>query len=113
MALSEGEDGLPLIALGGRERELGLWDVGRGEATWAARNVPHDMLDLRQPVWVTAARFMSSPHVLAVGTAYKQLRVYDVRADRRPVRQMDLKGHRVMAITGVWVGGCIRVVCGL
>ena len=98
---SEGDGASPLVALGGKERDLSLWDVTTGTSTWLARNVPHDKLDLREPVWVTAVRFQaSSPHVLAAGTGYKQLRIYDARAQRRPVRTMDLEGYRVTAITG-------------
>lgn len=52
---------------------------------------------LQQPIWSTAIQFLSptdtaaigeSTNLLAIGTAYKQLQIYDVRADatqRRPV----------------------------
>lgn len=47
-----------VLAAGGKERELGLWDVASGQCSWEAKNVPHDKLDLRLPVWVTACRFL-------------------------------------------------------
>jgi hypothetical protein len=64
------------LAAGGKERELGLWDVVTGQSVWEARNVPHDKLDLRQPVWVTAASFLDgdgAQRTVAIGTAYKQV----------------------------------------
>jgi hypothetical protein len=39
-----------LAAVGGKENDLAVWDVGTGERLWKARNVPHDKLDLRVPV---------------------------------------------------------------
>lgn len=100
-----------LLVASGKERDLALWDLekmgGMGEEVplWEAKNVKHDKLDLRLPVWGTALTFLDSPHVVAVGTAYKQLRVYDTRVQRRPLRSMDLETkvietHRVTAITG-------------
>lgn len=90
------------VAAGGKERELGLWDAATGQAVWEARNVAHDSLDLRQPVWVTAASFLDEgARTVAVGTAYKQVRVYDARAQRRPVREavaLGDGGYRVTAL---------------
>lgn len=63
------------LAAGGKERELGLWDVETHKSIWEARNVPHDKLDLRQPVWVTAISFLDETgQTLAIGTAYKQVK---------------------------------------
>ena len=63
-----------ILAAGGKERELGLWDTETQQAVWEARNVPHDKLDLRQPVWVTAISFLDmAGQTLAIGTAYKQV----------------------------------------
>ena len=94
-----------VVAVGGKERELGLYDLSTGEATWEARNVPHDKLSLRQPVWVTAVHFLDGDEeggagkIVAIGTGYKQVRIYDIRvSSRRPVRVMDLpEGHRITA----------------
>ena len=106
MALGPSSSGV--VAIGGKERELGLYDLSTGEATWEARNVPHDKLSLRQPVWVTAVHFLDgggdeeggAGNMIAIGTGYKQVRVYDIRvSSRRPVRMMDLpEGHRITAL---------------
>ena len=63
-----------------------------------AKNLPpNPQTLLQQPIWSTAMAFLSqtdsspiggSTNLLAIGTAYKQLQIYDVRADatqRRPV----------------------------
>mmetsp|Transcript_24315 Transcript_24315/g.75985 ORF Transcript_24315/g.75985 Transcript_24315/m.75985 type:complete len:336 (+) Transcript_24315:35-1042(+) len=77
-----------LVAVGGREHELSIWNLESAERQWRARNVPNDSLDMRRPVWVSAARFVTET-TLAVGTMYKQLRLYDARARRRPVAALD------------------------
>lgn len=77
-----------LIAVGGREHELSIWNLATSERQWRARNVPNDKLDMRRPVWVGAVRFITD-HTLLIGTKHKQLRIYDTRAQRRPVSELD------------------------
>lgn len=79
------------VAVGGRGRELSLWDVETGAVAYKARNVPNDNLDLQVPIWVSGARWLpGQPTVLAVSTGYVQsrllgeVRLYDVAAGRRP-----------------------------
>jgi ribosome biogenesis protein NSA1 len=46
-------------------------------------------VDLRQPVWIKDLVFLSNDGCkLAVGTAYHQLRLYDIKKKRRPIRQL-------------------------
>ena len=85
-----GDDGRRL-ATGGRDVDLSVWDVERGEASWRARNVPHDNLDLPVPVWCAGARFVpqsESQIVSASGFQQNRLRgevrLYDMSANRRP-----------------------------
>lgn len=82
------------VAVGGREHELSVWNLETTDREWRARNVPHDFLDLRRPVWVAAARFTSETTLLA-GTKYKELRGYDVRAQRRPVTELAATDHAI------------------
>lgn len=77
------------VAIGGRERETMLLDLASGgKVVFKAKNLPPDPQTLlQQPVWPTAIEFLSSSDVMAVGTAYKQVRLYDVRENskmRRP-----------------------------
>ena len=66
-----------LLILGGKEVELSLFSLTTGELLWKAKNVKHDNLDLRQPVWIHKCQFITR-NKLIIGTAYGQLRLYDV-----------------------------------
>ena len=95
-----------VAAVGAKDREIVLWDLETGQRQWKAKNLPPDPQTLLQPrVWPTAACFLSTCHtnLLAVGSAYHQVRIYDVRApQRRPVRYTlednDYLPHRVTAL---------------
>ena len=117
------------IAVGGKDRETVLWDVGTtAKLLWKAKNLPPDPQTLLQPqVWPTAACFMhpaastmdddddssSSSNLLAVGTAYHQVRIYDIRMaggvagtllqQRRPISytpmdESSVLEHRITAL---------------
>ena len=84
-----------VVATGGRERELARWDLATGESSWQAKNVKHDKYNLRQPVWVTACASLdpdAGANRFVVATAYKQVRVYDVRVQNRPVATLEHVG---------------------
>ena len=81
-------------ACAGRDRETILWDVETKASIWKGKNLPPDPQTLlQQPLWGTSLTFIGSDTcgksaegtVLAVGSAYKELRIYDVRAQRRPI----------------------------
>lgn len=44
-------------AFAGRENDVQVYDVSTQQSVWQARNVPHDSLGLRVPVWVTCLKF--------------------------------------------------------
>lgn len=77
------------VAVGGREREVCLTDIATGKLVFKTKNMPPDPQTLlQQPVWPTAIQFLNKDaNLMAVGTAYKQVRLYDVRdcsKTRRP-----------------------------
>ena len=80
---------------GGRENDVKLWDLSTGECTWQAKNVPHDEVRLRVPVWIAGVAFFdadeSTGHsdIIVTGTGYRQIRMYDVRVQRQPVLSID------------------------
>jgi len=98
-AMAMDYDGKRLALGGGRERETILLDITTGTIIWKAKNLPpHPQTLLQQPIWTTTMTFLSpsdtttcisdSTNLLATGTAYKQVRIYDVRQNstiRRPV----------------------------
>mmetsp|Transcript_7543 Transcript_7543/g.8698 ORF Transcript_7543/g.8698 Transcript_7543/m.8698 type:complete len:286 (+) Transcript_7543:1-858(+) len=116
MAMSD--DGNKII-VGGRERAATMMDIETGETTWKAKNLPpNPQTLLQQPIWSSAIEFLSktdtaqiggSTDLLAIGTAYKQLQIYDIRTDavqRRPViytpewdsTKENLLDHRVTSL---------------
>ena len=82
------DSGTARVAVGGRERETTVLDLSTGTLVFKAKNLPPDPQTLlQQPVWPSAIQFLDT-NVMAVGTAYKQVRIYDVREQsktRRPI----------------------------
>eukprot|EP01088_Endostelium_zonatum_P003916 TRINITY_DN1511_c0_g1_i1.p1 TRINITY_DN1511_c0_g1~~TRINITY_DN1511_c0_g1_i1.p1 ORF type:complete len:461 (-),score=171.16 TRINITY_DN1511_c0_g1_i1:364-1746(-) len=76
--------GNSFLAYGGEENEFKLYDFATSKPKFTARNVKHDTVDLRQPVHVTDLTAISDNEFVTV-TKYRQIRLYDIRAQRRPV----------------------------
>ena len=101
------DDGARLVT-GGREADLSVWDLERGEASFKARNLPNDNLDLAVPIWTTDARFVPQlPNALVAATGFVQfrlrgeVRLYDVLAGRRPqARNMAQMGEEAISALG-------------
>lgn len=79
-------------AVGGREREVCLTDISTGRLVFKTKNMPPDPQTLlQQPVWPTAIQFLNKEsNLMAVGTAYKQVRLYDVRENSKTRRPTSL-----------------------
>ncbi|CAH0730686.1 unnamed protein product, partial [Brenthis ino] len=84
------EEDSTLFATGGEENELKVWKIGEPESIFTAKNLPHDWLQLRRPVWVSDLAFLSQD-VLAVCSRYGYVRLYDTRAQRRPVCNVEFE----------------------
>ncbi|KAJ2554102.1 Ribosome biogenesis protein nsa1 (NOP7-associated protein 1) [Coemansia sp. RSA 1933] len=100
-----------VIAAGGREQELSIWDinaVGFGSSDsvvvedryrkpttaplFKSKNVPEDNLGLRVPVWITDMQFLNDDTTnprIAVSTGHKQIRIYDAKTGARPIHDWD------------------------
>ncbi|XP_001640649.2 WD repeat-containing protein 74 isoform X2 [Nematostella vectensis] len=93
-AFKQNPSSLNQVGSGGRENDLKLWNLENpGQATFKAKNVRNDSLDLRVPVWVTDIAFLDSASpspTVVTGSGYHSLRVYDTTAQKRPVLTMDL-----------------------
>lgn len=92
-----------IYATGGNENDVKLWNLASenpSEPIFKARNLPHDNLDLRIPVWVQDITFLPrTTEVLGVGTRYGDLRLYDIRTSQRPVSNVKCFDHPVMSIS--------------
>eukprot|EP00581_Thalassiosira_minuscula_P018936 CAMPEP_0183721086 /NCGR_PEP_ID=MMETSP0737-20130205/13500_1 /TAXON_ID=385413 /ORGANISM="Thalassiosira miniscula, Strain CCMP1093" /LENGTH=638 /DNA_ID=CAMNT_0025951057 /DNA_START=95 /DNA_END=2011 /DNA_ORIENTATION=+ len=103
------------VAVGGRERGVRILDLECGKLLWKAKNLPPDPQTLlQQPMWTTTMQFLHSPttssssstdptNLLATGTAYKQVQIYDIRQSstvRRPVLYTPdhLLSHRITTL---------------
>ena len=74
------------IALAGPSRECCLYDLQTQRLVWKSKNLPPHGQTLLQPqVWPTAIVFpkKNDGKTMIVGNAYHQLRIYDIRAQRR------------------------------
>lgn len=92
-----------VYATGGNENDLKVWNLSSetpSTPTFQAKNLPHDFLDLRVPVWIQDLTFLPrTTDLVAVGTRYGQIRLYDVRVEnRRPVSNVQFVDHPIMSI---------------
>ncbi|KAH7482371.1 WD repeat-containing protein 74 [Phytophthora ramorum] len=85
-----------VIGVGGKEHDLNLWSLETQQMLFRAKNVSHDKLDMRVPVWVKDLRFLSGTsngHRVVVGSGHRHVRIYDTNTKRRPVQQLDNFGE--------------------
>jgi ribosome biogenesis protein NSA1 len=105
------------VAFGGVENDLKLYDVNTMKQVWEARNVPHDKLSLRVPVWITSISFLQpsidskAGSLIATGTGHKHVRVYDTRnSNCRPITSIDCsEDYRVTNIVGSEDGNSVYI----
>uniref|UniRef100_A0A915AT78 WD repeat-containing protein 74 n=1 Tax=Parascaris univalens TaxID=6257 RepID=A0A915AT78_PARUN len=86
-------------ATGGNENPLKVWDIHVGQKTFTAKNVRPDNLQLRVPVWDTDIRFIPDSQNIVTTTGRYQIRIYDPRAQRRPVKEMEWPEEPLTAIS--------------
>ncbi|GFU52584.1 WD repeat-containing protein 74 [Nephila pilipes] len=87
------------IATGGEENDLKVWDLqAPNSPVFQAKNVRNDFLDLRVPVWITDLKFKSVDNIVTC-TRHHQIRLYDTRAQRRPVIDMDFERYPLMSLS--------------
>ncbi|RIA86705.1 WD40-repeat-containing domain protein [Glomus cerebriforme] len=98
-----------IFACGGRERELSVWDINaykegtcfmktqkekesKAGLVWMSKNVSHDYLDLRVPVWITDLQFLNDQETT------KLIRIYDTKVKRRPVSDFNIGDNPVVSL---------------
>ncbi|CAG5030316.1 unnamed protein product [Parnassius apollo] len=93
-------DDTTLFATGGEENDLKVWRIGETTPVFMAKNLPHDWLQLRQPVWVSDLAFLPGEggNLLAVCSRHGYVRLYDTRAQRRPVCNVNFPGMAATCI---------------
>jgi len=69
---------------------LQLYDLNTNQKIWTAKNVPHDDVNLRLPYWETDLSFFpNDANRIMTTTAFHQVRIYDVRTQRRPIKTFE------------------------
>ncbi|XP_032673869.1 WD repeat-containing protein 74 [Odontomachus brunneus] len=74
-----------VIATGGREHILKLYDLEKQALIFNEKNLRHDWLELRVPIWISDMNFLPETQQIATVGRYGHVRLYDPRAQRRPV----------------------------
>ncbi|KAL1457615.1 hypothetical protein WDU94_007824 [Cyamophila willieti] len=84
-----------VMATGGKENDLKLWDLNTTQNIFSAKNVKPDEFDLRRPVWVNDIAFLPNSDKVAVCSKQGYVRVYDpkVTTQRRPVLKIDVPDY--------------------
>jgi ribosome biogenesis protein NSA1 len=96
------------LACGGKENDVVLYSLETQQVEWTAKNVPHDYLKLRVPIWIRGISFLrphpqntSSDALFATGTGYRHVRIYDTKTSRQPVTSIDIGEYPVTAIAAM------------
>jgi ribosome biogenesis protein NSA1 len=104
-----------IFATGGEERELCIWDLDKIdkdetdeeenaykiEPIWIAKNVKHDFLNLRVPVWVTCMQWLDDNDTtkIIIGTGHHHIRVYDTKKARRPILSVEIGEYPIRSLS--------------
>ena len=92
------------IVTAGKEHDVQVWDLNKSlnEPVFRAKNVPHDKLELRVPIWISDLCFPdnTTSDFIATVTRYGQIRLYDTRNNqRRPILNMDWQDEVLTAVS--------------
>ncbi|XP_045530170.1 WD repeat-containing protein 74 [Pieris brassicae] len=86
-----------MFATGGEENDLKVWKIDEKKPIFIAKNLPHDWLQLRRPIWVTDLTFLEE-NLLAVCSRHGYVRLYDTRIQRRPITHIETPGMAATCI---------------
>lgn len=89
------------VATGGKENPLKVWDLEKPDkAIFTAKNVAHDWLDMRVPVWVRDIGFIPDSDKIVTCTGHRQVHVYDPSTpQRRPVMEAKFGEYPLTALS--------------
>lgn len=89
------------VATGGKENPLKVWDLEKPDKPiFTAKNVAHDWLDMRVPVWVRDISFIADSDKIVTCTGHHKVRVYDPSTpQRRPVLEADFGEYPLTALS--------------
>ncbi|KAL2737865.1 WD repeat-containing protein 74 isoform X2 [Vespula squamosa] len=88
-----------IIATGGKENGLKLFDLEKQKQIFSEKNMPHDFLNLRVPIWVSDIAFLQGSHKIVTVSRFGHVRLYDSNAQRRPIINVEIKDEPLTAVT--------------
>eukprot|EP00465_Bigelowiella_longifila_P006644 CAMPEP_0185262902 /NCGR_PEP_ID=MMETSP1359-20130426/10926_1 /TAXON_ID=552665 /ORGANISM="Bigelowiella longifila, Strain CCMP242" /LENGTH=325 /DNA_ID=CAMNT_0027849971 /DNA_START=54 /DNA_END=1031 /DNA_ORIENTATION=+ len=111
--------GSSVIATGGNEELLKVWDLTKKKQIFKARNVKPDKLDLRYPVHILDISFFAEASSgssslqqqtatqIVTATAYHQVRFYDTKAQKRAIWSHKIGENAVRSVLALKDGNTI------
>lgn len=79
------------IAYAGRNALMQIMDIETGKIIFKSRNVANDFLNMEVPKWTTDLCWMNESNLIAACTAFSQIRLYDIRESKKPIKDIDCK----------------------
>ncbi|XP_076748602.1 WD repeat domain 74 lethal (2) k09848 isoform X1 [Xylocopa sonorina] len=90
-----------IIATGGREHKLKIFDIERQTQMFVEKNLPHDWLQLRVPIWISDIEFLPNTEQVVTVGRYGHVRLYDPNVQRRPVINLEIKDEALTTLCTV------------
>lgn len=88
------------IATGGDEEPLKVWDINTQKKIWNSKNLPNNAVRLAPKIWVKDIVYLSEqPDKIATATGHAQVRLYDIKAQRRPLFNVEVGKKPFMCAT--------------
>ncbi|VDM53612.1 unnamed protein product [Angiostrongylus costaricensis] len=87
------------VLTGGTKHLVKTWDIETGKLLWSARNVPLNFLDIEVPIACTDARYVDHSGSIIEATKLHELRLYDPRAQRRPLKLIPFMDVPITAVS--------------
>ncbi|KAH0953305.1 hypothetical protein HN011_002566 [Eciton burchellii] len=88
-----------IIATGGLENRLKLFDLEKRTSIFSEKNVSHDWLELRVPIWISDLNFLPGTQQIATAGRYGHVRLYDPRTQRRPVINITMQDEALTCLS--------------
>ncbi|KAK1128298.1 hypothetical protein K0M31_002767 [Melipona bicolor] len=88
-----------IIATGGQEHALKLFDIEKRVQIFTEKNVPHDWLQVRVPIWISDVDFLPGTEEIVTTSKYGHVRLYDPKSQRRPVINVEIKEEALTCLT--------------
>eukprot|EP00080_Pristionchus_pacificus_P021135 PDM81155.1 WD40 domain-containing protein [Pristionchus pacificus] len=87
------------IAVSGKNILLRTLDPASLKETWKSKNVRNDWLDLEVPIWDMQARYLKDGNTIVTSTGTHEIRTYDPRVQKKPVKRMEWLEEPITALT--------------